>query len=130
MFSKKKQYKEPNENVVGEALKVQDVLSKFKYNINPSFIYASVEKKTASELKKARTVEIMWAVFVVVILIGGAIAYVLISNQSTLAGCQQDLKTCIARGGGVASGTQAAAQAAQQQTPFPATQGGASTTIS
>lgn len=129
MFRKKtNKHIEKNTSVVGKAIKVQDVLSKFKYNINPSFIYASVEKKTASELKKARTVEIMWAVFVVIVLIGGAIAYTLISNQSTLATCQQQLTIC--NGGGGGGITTTATGTSNIKTIFPATSGGTpSTTI-
>lgn len=80
--------------IVGEFIRVQDVLGFFKYNLNPSFIEAKIEKATASNLKQSRVVPFMWVFAIAIIFIAGAIAYVLISGQSGCESCYNDLKNC------------------------------------
>lgn len=82
--------------IVGEFIRVQDVLGFFKYNLNPSYIDAKIEKATASQLKSGRTVPFQWVMAIAIIFIAGAIAYVLISGQSGNTSCYNDLKTCYA----------------------------------
>jgi len=94
MFKKKERIK--NNNIVGETLRIQDVLNMFKYNINPSFIEAKIEKATAANLKKARTIQMVWIFAVAVLLVTGAIAYTLIADQLGCNECYDDLRSCYA----------------------------------
>lgn len=90
----------PAPKVIGETLRLQDVVGMFLYNINPSFIESKIEKATASQLKKARTVEMTWVFAIVCILIAGSIAYMFISGQNQCNSCYKDLQECVNRGGG------------------------------
>jgi hypothetical protein len=87
--------------IVGETLRLQDVVGMFLYNINPSFIESKIEKATASQLKKARTLEMAWVFAIAVILIAGAIAYMFISGQNQCNSCYRDLQNCALQGGKV-----------------------------
>jgi len=102
-FKKKKAVKEvapvkvkKNKDTIGEFLRIQDINGYFKYNINPSFIEAKVEKMVTSQMKGGKAVPIAWIMAFAVVFIAAGIAYVLISGQSGSSQCMADLKNCYA----------------------------------
>lgn len=105
--------KELPKETIGELLRVQDVMGFFKYNINPSFIEAKIEKEISSQMRGARTIPFMWITVIAILLIAGGVAYTMFANSSNNTQCLNDLKVCYqtcapAAKAIIQSGTQAA----------------------
>ena len=81
---------------IGETVTIQDINNFFKHFINPSLLEAKVEKATAAKLREARSVNMTIVLAVIMLMIGGGIAYMIISGSSTSATCQQELRSCYA----------------------------------
>jgi len=92
MFKKKEKDNNPVEkNVVGEFLRIQDVLGFFKYDINPSYLDAKVEAEIAKQQRGQRQVPFQWVMIIGVIIIIGVIAFTIINGQLQNNQCVAEL---------------------------------------
>lgn len=92
-------------NVVGEFLRIQDVLGFFKYDINPSYLDAKVEAAIAKEQKGQRQVPFQWIIAIGALILFAAIGFVIISGQLQSGTCQQQLTECLKSGQKVVTAT-------------------------
>lgn len=67
-------------NPGGSTLRIQDVVGFFKYNVNPTFIKSRVERKAAEIIAEQRKFPIKWVFAFVMLILGVAIAYVIITQ--------------------------------------------------
>jgi len=81
-------------NIVGEFLRIQDVLGFFKYDINPSYLDAKVEAEIAKQQRGLRQVPYQWIMILGFIIIIGVIAFVIVNGQIQGNTCFQQLLEC------------------------------------
>jgi hypothetical protein len=93
MFGKKKEPEAEHveQNVCGQTLRLTDVLTFFKYNLNPSLIDAKIEYAIAKESKDKRGVPWNWIMGIGVAAIMLAIAYSIVNGQMQNNECVKQL---------------------------------------
>jgi hypothetical protein len=97
---------------IGEFLRFQDVSDYFKYDNNPSNNEALIEMETASKLRGVKTFNIVLIIVAMMFLVGGAIAYNMISGTYQSSQCESKLLTCISGSPKIVTQTSTATQGA------------------
>ena len=88
-----------SENVVGELLRIQDVVAFFKYDLNPAYLDAKIEAEISKILKTQRTVPFQWIAVIAVLILVSAVAYSIVSGVMAGGQCQSQLLACVGSGG-------------------------------
>lgn len=73
---------ETPDKIVGESMRLQDVENFFKRAINPGLIEAKIEKTTAALMKERGGLNTGLIIALAIVLVAGAVAYSMISNNS------------------------------------------------
>lgn len=80
--------------VIGECLRIQDVIGFFAYDLNPSYLDAKVEEKIAKLRKEQRAIPMGWIMMIAIIMIAGMVAYIGINGVLQGNTCNDKLLAC------------------------------------
>lgn len=88
-------------NVVGEMLRIQDVVGFFKHDINPSYVDSKIESIITREKRGLHQVPMGWIVGIGALMLFAAIAYMIIGGQMTSGSDHAALIACLSSKAGV-----------------------------
>jgi len=119
-LSKKKDETRGRKKIVGEIISLSELDGFLKF-VSAQLIEAKVEKATAEQVKKmTRGINYSIIIMVIMLFIGGAIAYSIISSQMTNQECLNKLAQVASQYKRVVTQTQQAQPASPQPPPPPA----------
>jgi hypothetical protein len=77
-----------------KTIRFQDVIGMFKYNINPNFIRARIERRAAELMAGLRKPPFVWIILIIGLIMTGAVAYILINQAGCISVSECTGKVC------------------------------------